>query len=170
MEYFQDLATPMDSENFDKEHFYLVENNIKHLTKTFTENKIENISPVTEVEMKGILASMKNNKSADEENKAAEHLKYDPYELQTMLNVQADHENKLRYILSEQKSTILVYNDKLPKSWSLNGKSVTLSESAVHLGIERNITKNTWVKEVVNKRITTARKTVYSLMGAGLHD
>ncbi|CAC5381939.1 unnamed protein product [Mytilus coruscus] len=93
----------------------------------------------------------------------------DPYELQTMLNVQADHVNKLRYLLSEQKSTILVYNDKLPKSWSLNGKLVTLSESAVHLGIDRNITKNTGVKEVVNKRITTARKTVYSLMGAGLH-
>ncbi|CAG2206286.1 unnamed protein product [Mytilus edulis] len=76
----------------------------------------------------------------------------DPYELQTMLNVQADHANKLRYLLSEQKSTILVYNDKLPKSWSLNGKSVTLSESAVHLGIDRNITKNAGVKEVVNKR------------------
>ncbi|CAC5413140.1 unnamed protein product [Mytilus coruscus] len=72
MEYFQDLVTPMDSENFDKEHFNLVENDIKHLTKTFTENKIENISPVTEVEMKGILASMKNNKSADEENIAFE--------------------------------------------------------------------------------------------------
>ncbi|CAG2206287.1 unnamed protein product [Mytilus edulis] len=76
MDYFQDLASPMDSENFDKEHFSLVENDIKHLTKTFTENKIENISPVTEVEMKSILASMKNNKSADEENIAAEHLKY----------------------------------------------------------------------------------------------
>ncbi|CAC5425276.1 unnamed protein product [Mytilus coruscus] len=315
MEYFQDLATPMDSENCDKEHFNLVKNDIKHLTKTFTENKIENISPVTEVEMKGILVSMKNNKSADEENLAAEHLKYggpimitimtffvnaifkhlhiptllkggiaypilkngkpkidpnsyrkititstvgkvvekahlsqnknsvtknqnklqkgfnsgempiiaalilteliiqaiktksplyvalmgarkafdivwhlglmremhkfsltgdnwlffkkgacigpiycgiptvaddvalistDPYELQTMLNVQADHANKLRCILSEQKSTILVYNDKLPKSWSLNGKSVTLSESAVHLGIERKYNKKYW--------------------------
>ncbi|CAC5362557.1 CAPZA [Mytilus coruscus] len=136
MEYFQDLATPMDSENFDKEHFNLVENDIKHFTKTFNLNQLGAcIGPI----YFGIPTV------ADD----VALISTDPYELQTMLNVQTDHANKLKYILSEQKSTILVYNDKLPKSWSLNGKSVTLSESAVHLGIERNITKNTGVKEVV---------------------
>ncbi|VDI05594.1 Hypothetical predicted protein [Mytilus galloprovincialis] len=41
--------------------------------------------------------------------------------------------------------------------------------SSTHLGIERDNTSNTGTKLVVKKRIITARRTVYALMGAGLH-
>ncbi|VDI51816.1 Hypothetical predicted protein [Mytilus galloprovincialis] len=92
-----------------------------------------------------------------------------PTELQTMLDVQAYYANKQRYLLSEQKSTILVLNDKENRSWSLNNKELSTSESAVHLGIERDSTSKSGSKEVICKRVITARKTAYSLMGAGLH-
>ena len=93
-----------------------------------------------------------------------------PYELQSMLDVQADYANKQRYLLSEQKSSILVFNDKPESSnvWTINDKPVTVSKSATHLGIIRN-SSSTSNKELVNARIQTARRTVYSLLGAGLH-
>ncbi|CAG2199681.1 unnamed protein product [Mytilus edulis] len=87
-----------------------------------------------------------------------------PTELQTMLDVQAYYANKQRYLLSEQKSTILVLNDKENRSWSLNNKELSTSESAVHLGIERDSTSKSGSKEVICKRVITARKTAYSLM------
>ncbi|CAG2218264.1 unnamed protein product [Mytilus edulis] len=59
-----------------------------------------------------------------------------------MLDVQAYYANKQRYLLSEQKSTILVLNDKENRSWSLNNKELSTSESAVHLGIERTLHRN----------------------------
>ena len=62
------------------------------------------------------------------------------YELQSMLDVQADYANKQRYLLSEQKSSILVFNDKSESSnvWTINDKPVTVSKSATHLGIIRS--------------------------------
>ncbi|CAG2239510.1 unnamed protein product [Mytilus edulis] len=89
-----------------------------------------------------------------------------PTELQTMLDIQAYYANKQRYLLSEQKSTILVLNDKENRSWSLNNKDLSTSESAVHLGIERDSTSKSGSKEVICKRVITARKTTYSLMEA----
>ena len=56
----------------------------------------------------------------------------------------------MRYLVSEQKSTILVFYDNTPNIWTLNGKSVSVSELATHLGINRDTISNTGVKEVVN--------------------
>ena len=86
----------------------------------------------------------------------------DPYELQTMLDVQTAHANTLRYLLSEQKSTILVFNDKKENSWSLNGKQLPITKSSVHLGITRDTSSKSGTKEVINRRIITARRTTYS--------
>lgn len=49
----------MDSGNFDKEHFTMVENDTNHWMKKVTENQIENISPSTDDEEKDILAYIK---------------------------------------------------------------------------------------------------------------
>jgi len=43
----------------------------------------------------------------------------DPHELQTMLDIQSHHSNKLRYQISEQKSVILVFNDNDSNTWYL---------------------------------------------------
>ena len=92
-----------------------------------------------------------------------------PFELQTMLDVQAAHTNKQRYLLSEQKSTILVFNDSKTNFWSTNDEELAISDSATHLGITRDSKSMTDTKYVVRERIITARRTVYALMGAGLH-
>ncbi|CAG2216073.1 unnamed protein product [Mytilus edulis] len=93
----------------------------------------------------------------------------DPYELQTMLDIQSSFANKNRYKISEQKSVVLTFNDSSECNWHLNGKLMATPTSSTHLGIERDNTSNTGTKLVVKKRIITARRTVYALMGAGLH-
>jgi hypothetical protein len=51
-------------------------------------------------------------------------------ELQTMLDIQSHHSNKLRYQINEQKSVILVFNDDDSNTWYLNGKPMsTVSNS-----------------------------------------
>ena len=92
-----------------------------------------------------------------------------PFELQTMLDVQTAYANKLRYLISEQKSTVLVFNDKKDNKWTINNKNINVSDSSVHLGITRDTISKTGNKEVAGERIITARRTVYALMGAGFH-
>jgi hypothetical protein len=46
---------------------------------------------------------------------------------------------------------------------------ITSNLQATHLGIKRDNKSKTGTKEVVADRIQIARRTVYALMGAGLH-
>jgi hypothetical protein len=92
----------------------------------------------------------------------------DPYELQSMLDIQRSHANSKRYLISEQKSSILTFNCTKEHKWYLNNKEMSATNKATHLGIERISTGNNR-KEVVQTRIATARRTVFALMGAGLH-
>ena len=92
----------------------------------------------------------------------------DPYELQSMLDIQTSHANSKRYLISEQKSSILTFNCTKEHKWYLNNKEMSVANKATHLGIERISTGNNR-KELVQTRITTARRTVFALMGAGLH-
>lgn len=75
-DYFTDLATPVDSPNFDNEYKEIVEKDIQNMTNLFTENRNNNIELVNVVEMKEIIWSLKSGKSPDEDNICVEHLKY----------------------------------------------------------------------------------------------
>jgi hypothetical protein len=85
-----------------------------------------------------------------------------------MLDIQTSHANSKRYLISEQKSSILTFNCTKEHKWYLNNKEMSVTNKATHLGIERISTGNNR-KELVQTRITTARRTVFALMGAGLH-
>ena len=85
-----------------------------------------------------------------------------------MLDIQTSHANSKRYLISEQKSLILTFNCTKEHKWYLNNKEMSVANKATHLGIERISTGNNR-KELVQTRITTARRTVFALMGAGLH-
>jgi hypothetical protein len=63
----------------------------------------------------------------------------------------------------------LVFNDNDSNTWYLTGKPMSLVSNSTHLGIKRDKQSDTGTKMVVKKRIVTARRTVYSLIGAGLH-
>ncbi|VDI04475.1 Hypothetical predicted protein [Mytilus galloprovincialis] len=93
----------------------------------------------------------------------------DPFELQSMLDIQMFHANKQRYIISSQKSCVLQRKRNETHSWNINGQTLKTPDTATHLGIKRDNGSKTGTKEVVPDRIQTARKTVYALMGAGLH-
>ena len=86
----------------------------------------------------------------------------DPRELQTMLDIQSHHSNKLRYQINEQKSVILVFNDDDSNTWYLNGKPMSTVSNSTHLEIERDNQSAPGTKMVIKKRIVTARRTVYS--------
>ena len=86
-----------------------------------------------------------------------------------MLNIQMDHANKYRYIISDQKSCVLKIRDKTQFTWTMNDKNLNMPSNATHLGIKRDTSSKFGVKQVLPDRIQTARKTVYTLMGAGLY-
>jgi hypothetical protein len=50
----------------------------------------------------------------------------DPHDLQTMLNIQMDHANKHRYIISDQKSCVLKIRDKTQCTWTMNDKNLNM--------------------------------------------
>ena len=81
------------------------------------------------------------------------------------------HANKLRYmyIISTQKSCVLQCNSKENHTWNINGHNLGRADTATHRGIKKDNKSKTGTKEVVADKIQIARRTVYALMGAGLH-
>ena len=79
------------------------------------------------------------------------------------------HANKLRYIISTQKSCVLQCNSKENHTWNINGQNLERADTATHLWMKRDNMSKTGTKEVVTDRIQIARRTVYALIGAGLH-
>ena len=93
--------------------------------------------------------------------------------LQSLLDIGVDHSKIERYILQPVKSVVLEILNKLRRnrekssnSWDLDGTKMPTVEKAMHVGICRSAdTDETAVAENVKK----ARRTMYSLMSAGLH-
>ena len=75
-DYFEKLATPENCENFDNDHKSAVESDIDNLTNIYTENRMCNITRLTEPELERTIKSFKNGKAPDEARISAEHLKY----------------------------------------------------------------------------------------------
>ena len=80
-------------------------------------------------------------------------ISHDPMELQIMLNVQAEHANSKRYLVSQQKSSIVVMNGSQNYECTFNNENLHVSESVTHLGIQRcsNITATS--KESIENRM-----------------
>ena len=102
-------------------------------------------------------------------------LSKDKYELSTLTTVQASYANQERYILSDQKSKIIIFNQKKGDGeycmdmCRLNGKAIETVDSYTHIGVTRHNNQSTNLTIAVDEAIQTARKTAYSLMGAGFH-
>ena len=96
-------------------------------------------------------------------------------QLQTMLHVVYKYSEQERYEIHPTKTKILVQKHhpnaaepNVIQCWSLGDSNIKQSSSCTHLGIDRynnSITSDEFIKD----KIKLARRTAYSLMGAGFH-
>jgi hypothetical protein len=92
------------------------------------------------------------------------------HELQAMLSVQENYANRENYTISETKSVIVHFGPSRDKEdVCINNNVLKTDDKVTHLGIVRDCNSKYSSKFVTEERISTARKTSYALMGAGLH-
>jgi hypothetical protein len=90
-----------------------------------------------------------------------------PSELQLGVSIAALDSQRQRYSFNTQKTKVVSLNSKGDPSCSLITKPIATSSCEVHLGISRSNKCNN--KDTIRARISSARRAMYSLMGAGLH-
>ena len=88
---------------------------------------------------------------------------------QAQILVAQDDANNHRYGFSSAKTKVQIVNNKPHEivSLSLNKEPIEISLQETHLGVQR--TPDGKASATVKERIKSARRTAYSLMGAGLH-
>ena len=96
-------------------------------------------------------------------------------QLQTILHIVYNYSKQERYEIHPSKTKILIQkhhpNAVAPnviQSWSLGNDNIKQSNTCTHLGIDRYNNKIT-SDEFIKDKIKLARRTAYSLMGAGFH-
>jgi len=90
-----------------------------------------------------------------------------PTDLAAALQIVHGINSKDRVNINSRKSEIVLYNcpRKTHSSWELGNNEIHETNKTTHLGILRD----TSLKHNIEDRIMTGRKTLYSLLGAGLH-
>ena len=94
----------------------------------------------------------------------------------SMLSSITDYANNHFYTLHPQKSVMITYNvneemlDLIKENnpLTINGDEINITDMLTHLGLDR-YSKETKMCNLVQSRINLARRTTYSLFGAGLH-
>lgn len=97
-------------------------------------------------------------------------------DLLSMLSVQGYYASLERYIISDSKTKVIIFNSTVDTDvwnanevFSMNGKPIEVVEECTHLGIRRDSMSRSGHSGTVDERISSARRCAYSLMGAGLH-
>ena len=85
--------------------------------------------------------------------------------LQASLNVAEYDASCDRYKFNTEKTKIMKFNKKDNATFQLNQENLGTSEMEKHIGIERNPKGDN--SSTIASRITSARRTVFSLLGAG---
>lgn len=94
----------------------------------------------------------------------------DPFQLQTMLNIQQNYACRERYLISDTKTNILTINAvNLEIQWTLSDVVIPTVKEITHLGIHRDSNSKLGTKFIADEKISMFRRTAYSLMGAGLY-
>ena len=88
-----------------------------------------------------------------------------PHELQAMLDLVEFNTSRDLVKINPDKSEILTVKYKNTVKATLNGQEISNVSNVKHLGIDRN-GKNT---VNIEERLRTAQRTIYSLLGPGLH-
>ncbi len=88
-----------------------------------------------------------------------------PTDAQVALNIVCEYAKNHRYKINATKSATIQYGSKVQFGLEIDGENIPYCDESMHLGINRNTTN----KLDVDHRIQLARRTMYALMGAGLH-
>ena len=98
------------------------------------------------------------------------------YSMQYLLTLSESYASKERYTIHPTKSEITVYNSGINTDswnqlspWLLYDKPVPITPSITHLGVVRESSKSTTISKFISERLKLGRKTLYALMGVGLH-
>jgi endonuclease/exonuclease/phosphatase family metal-dependent hydrolase len=98
-------------------------------------------------------------------------------QLRGQLNLFGFFANRECFDINVMKSSVIVrgipHDDfeyiKEEQPWSMNEEKLRVENDFTHLGINYNFETNSYVKQIVMKKLELGRITMYSLMGAGLH-
>jgi hypothetical protein len=98
------------------------------------------------------------------------------HSLQHLLTLAEKYASTERYKIHPTKSEITTYHTKVPNAkwntiapWTLNQKPVPVTTIVTHLGVLRESEKSTTISKFVSDRLRLGRRSLYALMGAGLH-
>ena len=91
--------------------------------------------------------------------------------MQAMLNINSEYSIKHKYEIHPAKSTVTILhqpksNPNTEETWTLAGNSVPIEAQFTHLGLEWKAGR---ARPNITKCVSSARRTAYSLLGAGLH-
>ncbi len=88
-------------------------------------------------------------------------------QLQILINTVENYSKQENYKLQPAKCAI--FTDEKPDSFIINDNPVPQPETTVHLGITHHRNSKKTIATHIQANIEKARRTMYSLMGAGLH-
>ena len=92
--------------------------------------------------------------------------------LQTLYNIAVDYSSQEHYLLQPQKSVLL---EIMPNLWrqdpdeadiTIKGQPMPIVQETTHMGISRSANSH---ESAVDENIKKPRRTIYTLMAAGLH-
>ena len=93
-----------------------------------------------------------------------------------MLNIACSYASRERYDIHPVKSEVAVFNSDIHPSdwqdaeiWEINEAPARVVPQYSHLGVVRSTANRGQISLNFKKKLTTGRRTLYSLMGAGLH-
>ena len=92
----------------------------------------------------------------------------DLVELQTQIDIVSDYADRERYHIHPDKSKCIVYGVNNPSPAILNDKVIPIVSHLTHLGIDR-YSGVPCHDQLIDSRLSLARRTAYSLMGTGFH-
>ena len=93
---------------------------------------------------------------------------YNPEDLQQALHIVNNETSKDGVKINSSKSDVIIINDKKDgnsQTWALGNQQIAEVSSTKHIGLVRSVD----CKNDIQERIEKGRRTLYALLGAGLH-
>jgi hypothetical protein len=98
------------------------------------------------------------------------------FSLQYLVTTAEHYAKKEHYTIHPTKSVVSVYNSGVQNTtwnelapWHMDQEPMTVTAITTHLGVTRTAESSTTVSPFISERLKIGRRSLYALMGAGLH-